>query len=679
MKFKEFLKSDKFKYILVIILAVIAFIVIYGIRIINPIYTDWLLYGSGDNSQHYLGWKAFRESAWHFPIGMMDNLMYPYCNSIIFTDSIPLFAIFFKLISPILPAEFQYFGIWGIMCFALQGVLTAKIVKNYTKNPFIIILASLLSVLTPVVFMRMYRHTALGGQWLLLFGLDILFEREKYREKKRLYLLVGILAFLCSSIHLYFAMMNGIILLGICVLEILECKKVLRSILLLAEYVGIIGVVTALLGGFSSGMEAQNTGLGVYSSNFNTLINPMGWSSIIKDLPSVDERQWEGSGYLGLGFIALFVVCIPFCIFSKKIKKILKKHWKMLLILAIVFFGAYAFALSPRVTFGSHVLFEIKLPQTISDIWAIFRATGRTIWICVYIVEICIFIALIKFSNKKIIIPILAIAFLLQAYDLHEPLAVKHERFAKAVEHQSVLKDGEFWNKIGQNENIKHVVYFSTLDYASMYSVTDWALDNNMTVNRFPFAREVEDRIKDYRQNVFENPQDDIVYIFKGDEGIHCLNYNLHYYYADRLIVGVKQEIPEENEIVFTQTDSAVKNDWAFSDNLFISENGGQDTEHGRELYPGGFSFGPYWSAEKGNYLVTITGEYIPYETELSIYSNGGADRYDLILMGRSTEEITVILPLDHDVSDLEIFIKNTSGENVVLKSVSMTKNGADF
>ena len=134
MKAKEFFKSDKFKYILVIISAIIIYILVYGYRIINPCYTEWLLFRGLDNSQHYLGWKAYRESAWHFPLGMVDTLMYPYFNSVIFTDSIPLFAVFFKLLSPILPKDFQYFGIWGLMCFILQGVLTAKIVKNYTKN-----------------------------------------------------------------------------------------------------------------------------------------------------------------------------------------------------------------------------------------------------------------------------------------------------------------------------------------------------------------------------------------------------------------------------------------------------------------------------------------------------------------------------------------------------------------
>ena len=74
----------------------IAFLLIYGIKILNPQYTDWLLMG-GDPSQHYLGWEFYRRSDWFFPLGLTDQLAYPLKTSVIYTDSIPLFAVFFKL------------------------------------------------------------------------------------------------------------------------------------------------------------------------------------------------------------------------------------------------------------------------------------------------------------------------------------------------------------------------------------------------------------------------------------------------------------------------------------------------------------------------------------------------------------------------------------------------------
>ncbi len=74
-----------------------------------------LVADGGDPSQHYLGWEFYRRSDWFFPLGLTDQLAYPLKTSVIYTDSIPLFAVFFKLFRHILPAQFQYFGIWGVV------------------------------------------------------------------------------------------------------------------------------------------------------------------------------------------------------------------------------------------------------------------------------------------------------------------------------------------------------------------------------------------------------------------------------------------------------------------------------------------------------------------------------------------------------------------------------------
>lgn len=173
----NFIKNNK-DYLIVTLISILVFCSIYGIKVLNPTYTDWLMAG-GDLSQHYLGWVAYRKSAWHFPIGLVDTLAYPGLTSIMFTDSIPLLAIPFKILSPILPSEFQFFGLWGICSFILQGLLSVKIIKNFTNNSLILILVSLLFLYTPVMIGRMYGHTSLAGHWILLLMLDLLFS---YKE-----------------------------------------------------------------------------------------------------------------------------------------------------------------------------------------------------------------------------------------------------------------------------------------------------------------------------------------------------------------------------------------------------------------------------------------------------------------------------------------------------------------
>lgn len=116
-----------------VILGAVVFIFFYGVQALDPTYVDWL-YVNGDKTQHYLGWVAFRNGSWTFPLGLTDQLSYPDETSIFYTDSLPLLAIFFKLLSPILPETFQYFGLWRCLAYVLNGLVSAKLLQCFFKN-----------------------------------------------------------------------------------------------------------------------------------------------------------------------------------------------------------------------------------------------------------------------------------------------------------------------------------------------------------------------------------------------------------------------------------------------------------------------------------------------------------------------------------------------------------------
>lgn len=80
------------------------FILLYGVRVLDPTNVAWILNRGGDPSQHYLGWEFYRQSEVHLPyLGMSYATVYPYRTSIIYTDSIPLLAVAFKAVSVLLP------------------------------------------------------------------------------------------------------------------------------------------------------------------------------------------------------------------------------------------------------------------------------------------------------------------------------------------------------------------------------------------------------------------------------------------------------------------------------------------------------------------------------------------------------------------------------------------------
>ena len=77
-------------------------------------HVNWIYSIGRDPLQHQLGWEFFRNEPWKFPLGSIDNYGYPIGTSVFYLDSIPLFAFFFKLFSPWLGSQFQYFGIWEL-------------------------------------------------------------------------------------------------------------------------------------------------------------------------------------------------------------------------------------------------------------------------------------------------------------------------------------------------------------------------------------------------------------------------------------------------------------------------------------------------------------------------------------------------------------------------------------
>ena len=98
--------------------------------------------GLWDLTQHYLGWVFYRKSPWHFPLGLVEGI-YSQPVSIVYTDSIPLFALLFKILSPLLPANFQYFGLFELLSYALMGGFGALFVRAFSKRSQICLLSSL--------------------------------------------------------------------------------------------------------------------------------------------------------------------------------------------------------------------------------------------------------------------------------------------------------------------------------------------------------------------------------------------------------------------------------------------------------------------------------------------------------------------------------------------------------
>lgn len=530
----------------------IAFVLIYGIKILNPLYTDWLLTG-GDPSQHYLGWEFFRRSDWYFPLGLTDQLAYPLKTSVIYTDSIPIFAVFFKLFRSILPRQFQYFGIWGLLCFVLQGYYAAKILGERSSSKTVILAGSIFFIVSPVMVFRMYYHTALAAHWLILLAIYFYSKHEKeYRDIFRPVMQWGILGILIGSIHLYFVPMCGAILLGYILCSIWKERKIRIRFF----YPGIsfsVGLFLTiyLLGGFSSGADTGTNNLGLFSFNLNAFLNPMSYSTLLKNTslwnwPFYTQGQYEGFSYLGMGIILLCA-----CGIVLTVKNIFRRRkpsvYQVMTVLMSI--GLIVLAASPTITWNDKLLLQLPYSSTIYKYWGIFGSCGRMAWPVVYFLMIFGITSIgdMKWKRKEISCVVLILACLVQVVDLSGQLYKRHENYSEKVVYQSPLA-GSVWDDIISSGEYKHVVWVThNVDHNDVIQVAIYAMRNDMTMGNFYFARGIDKR--DIIEEQLQNTSEDCVYVFlKSDDTFEYEIYEnyedvLHFYPCGDYMIGTVKSL----------------------------------------------------------------------------------------------------------------------------------------
>ncbi len=554
------LDSDSVVYGLSAMIGIVAFMAIYGLHVLNPVYDDWLL-GQGDLTQHYLGWCFYRRSDWFFPVGLTDNLAYPSFTSVIFTDSIPVLAVFFKLLSPILPETFQYFGWWGIVSFALHGFFSAKILRELSVGKMQALIGSIFFVLSPLVIERMFKHTALGGHWMILAAVYLFIRHRKdYCNTKKAVVCWGILGALTSAVHLYFLPMCGAFLCGYLLCSFWRERRFRWKHLLPGmSFGGMLFTSTYLLGGFSTRAVSSDSGLGECSFNLNGFFNEKGYSRFFDALPMYHELQYEGFAYLGLGIFVLLTTVAAFvvmdltrnggnCIRGKRVE---------LLTVGLMTVGLVVFAASPVVTWNDKLLFVLTDSSTLTHYWSIFRSTGRIIWPVNYMIYIAAIVCNAKLwervfeksggRGRKAAAAgtvVVALCCLLQIVDISGKLAEQRVQFAGRTTYVSPFQD-ETWEELAGSERLRHLVWVpNSFENKEILEFAKWAYDNQLTMNIFYFARGIG--VLEDTQNSLRSPDDTYLFVFRRDMVQEYADCGLHFYEADEYVVGTTFALEQE-------------------------------------------------------------------------------------------------------------------------------------
>ncbi len=516
LQFKQYLQLPWVIFLLASLIGVSAFLVFYGTDILNPLNTGWLLAG-GDLSQHYLGWQFFRESPWVFPVGMISNLAYPHGIALTFMDSIPLFAIPFKVIEPFLPSNFQYFGWWGLMSFMLQAGFAALIVRRWTRSIVVPLLVATIAVASPIMLERMFMHTALGGHWVILWGVWAVCCSRTWSTKVFI-ATWSVLLSLAVMIHPYFLVMN-VFLMGIAV--VLSWSGDYRNIIKIIFPLFLAAVVTGFIGGFSiSSIGGER--LGTFGYNLLTPIIPMGWSAYFNEIPTVGGTR-ENLGYFGLGGFILVGAATGVVLWKwRNIFRLAGRCRGRLSMLAVLCIGLVVVMLSPVIQAADIVVTSYSVPGIIERIWSIFRATGRLAWPLYYLLIFGGLYLIIRTYRQRYLIAMVGLMAIGQMIDVfNSPMAIYRSVYFHSVEQKKYVSPltSRQWEQIAVGK--KHIIYLGDLYDNDFVALSEYAVRHSLTLNTGYFARKpkaaLDQTINTTKEELLNGVvRKDILYISRG-------------------------------------------------------------------------------------------------------------------------------------------------------------------
>jgi hypothetical protein len=510
--------SQKFPSTLFIIaLALLASFFILSTAPLRVGNINWLFISNPDPLTHYLGWAFYRQSEWTLPIGLNPSYGLEISSSIVFSDSIPLFAIFFKLIERLLPETFQYFGIWYLFCIVLQGWFGWKIASLISTDIWIRTFGLLLAIFSPPMLSRIGLHAALVGHFLILAAFYLIFNPNK----KWLNIYWSLLLAAGALVQFYlFAMLFALwIASKLDQVVILKAVHVRNFMLTLAATAVFILFILWQAGYFAvTASSANEFGFGLYRMNLLSIFNPRNnyadssWSYLFPTLlepnslylnsnTRLSDGSHEGFNFLGLGVIGL----IPFTIFGAvKQFAFFKRQASKNLFLLLCLLLLWIFALSNNVSIGV-LNFHYEIPAQLMPLLSIFRCSGRMFWPVFYAIVFIQVVVVVLAYPTKVARLILGICCLIQLADTSAGwLALENRLEQNSKISPTNLFINPFWNSAAKHYNSIQVEPLVNGQFQARWEhLAPFAAKNHLGTNAVYLAR-IDQAKLNYANSAFD-------------------------------------------------------------------------------------------------------------------------------------------------------------------------------
>lgn len=495
LKFLQIVKKPLvLTFLLSVPLAMIRFINILPISIINPFNYKWMQNEDGallDLAQSNTAQTAFIfQENWNFQ-GQITNLGSNIGNVLLFSDANPLFAYLLKVfvwVAQVDRQPLQFVGIEILIAIAALIWSVMYFVFKETDKIAVAVLTSIICSFAPQVPLKVWAPSVMY-QFVIVLSF-ILFRKPKSRRAIADIFLWGSLGFICAGINTYFVPMVFMVLIA----RIADESIVARNF---GSFKLAIGFATGVLlghfisGGFSAGFEGGKTGIagvGPFSADLLSLIDSGGISRWWPDLPSV--ASFEGYSFLGSASIIIvsFTLLSLFIRFTKTkaIKNALVPRSGSYKTLLIVCFILYLFAVGPALQIRG-VAHWITQDPSILEYFSIFHSSGRFVLPLLYFLILIPIIYLTKILDGRLIYTILICASMLQFFEFSSFNYGTHQRMLKITQVENLKVSAIFENELKKTKYLEFIPSSPTPDVAPWRSYILRFLAENGTVTNFAY------------------------------------------------------------------------------------------------------------------------------------------------------------------------------------------------
>jgi hypothetical protein len=308
----------------------------------------------------------------------------------------------FKFFSGVLPARFQYLGLWTLSTFVLQGFFGERLFVNFGLRETERVLGAMSFLIAPAFLFRIgMTHLDLSAHWLVIAALALYFSRRRGALSWN-WLALLVVAML---VHMYLFVIVFVIALAAALRHFLS-ENSRHSVGTLAKELFLLTATSITVWfflGYSSFLGSAK-GEGFFRLNSLAFFNPgygpeASYSRLLDQIPSVSARSFfaeEGEGFAYLGLIGVAGCAVVLLGIRRYLDTVRRRENVPILIAAGILFAA---ALSNRVAIVRRE-FEYPLPQILIEARQIFRVANRFSWLAYYLVLAAGWVAVARLARK---------------------------------------------------------------------------------------------------------------------------------------------------------------------------------------------------------------------------------------------------------------------------------------